>query len=134
TKVSEGITNVDVDEDEDDATEIERYFEYDAYLGLYARQSIIRSYMMILRTYEKNDYIINEAISMMFQRIVKELKANGIFFQVSYLRVLNSILNEKKSFNCSDKLKAFSCDIIRSMVDMFRKSPMIFVAGIDRKS
>src|SRR5690606_41296994 len=79
---------------------------------------------------EKNDYIINEAISMMFQRIVKELKANGIFFQVSYLRVLNSILNEKKSFNCSDKLKAFSCDIIRSMVDMFRKSPMIFVAGM----
>lgn len=123
-------TSPQLDEDEDDATEMERYFEYDAYLGLYCRQSIIRSYMMILRTYEKNDYIINEAIAMMFQRMLKELKAHGIFFQVSYLRVINSILNEKRPFNCSEKLKAFSCEVIRSMVDMFRKNPMIFVSNM----
>lgn len=81
--------------------------------------------MNLLRDYKRNSPSTNHAIVKMFYRIAVDLKAPGMFFQVSTLRIFSAILHD--STIASDpafaELRAMCAHFISLLVDFFVKSP-----------
>jgi hypothetical protein len=66
----------------------EKYFDFGGYLTGYAKCSVIKNYLFLLRNYRENTQRLNCIIIKMFDRIANELKYEAIFFQVRNTRAL----------------------------------------------
>lgn len=116
--------------DDQDAVEKEKYFEFDIYLNNFARQSIIRAYLFLLRNFAANNAFLNHCIVSMYRRLSDFLDLKEMFFQVSYLRMFNTILNSKctRPDDNISELKIFCAEIVKAMALSFKADPVHFAS------
>ncbi|KAM3621383.1 uncharacterized protein V6R79_010566 [Siganus canaliculatus] len=94
-----------VAEDEDDAAEFEeeelesiqvseKEFNFLDFVKRFANPSIVRPYLLLLKSYSKNTPHTNHCIARMLHRLAFTLKMDALLFQLSVFHLFNRILND----------------------------------------
>lgn len=73
-----------VSDDEDGHISDDTYLTVPQYLALYAKASVLRPYLLVLKDYAHNSAAVNHMVVKMFYRLAdKPLHYRGLFYQVS---------------------------------------------------
>ncbi|CDW80133.1 UNKNOWN [Stylonychia lemnae] len=99
----------DSDEDDGQSRYVERKLNFAAEISLLVDYDTLSKYVMVLRDkdYQKNPQLL-QAITSWFKRIVHQLKATWIFFQLEYLICFEQVLSEGQINN--NLMKGFGVD------------------------
>ncbi|TKS71507.1 Protein timeless -like protein [Collichthys lucidus] len=92
-------------EDEDDAAELEeeeletiqvseKEFNFLDFIKRFANPSIVRPYLLLLKSYSKNTPHTNHCIARMLHRLAVDLKMDALLFQLSVFNLFNKILSD----------------------------------------
>uniref|UniRef100_A0A3Q3VI65 Timeless circadian clock n=1 Tax=Mola mola TaxID=94237 RepID=A0A3Q3VI65_MOLML len=92
-------------EDEDDGAELEeeelesvqiseKEFNFLDFIKRFANPSIVRPYLLLLKSYSKNTPHTNHCIARMLHRLAVNLKMEALLFQLSVFNLFNKILND----------------------------------------
>ncbi|XP_070815087.1 protein timeless homolog [Chaetodon trifascialis] len=92
-------------EDEDDAAELEEEelesvqvseseFNFLDFIKRFASPSIVRPYLLLLKSYSKNTPHTNHCIARMLHRLAVNLKMDALLYQLSVFNLLNKILSD----------------------------------------
>ncbi|XP_041810602.1 protein timeless homolog [Chelmon rostratus] len=92
-------------EDEDDAAELEEEelesiqvseteFNFLDFIKRFANPSIVRPYLLLLKSYSKNTPHTNHCIARMLHRLAVNLKMDALLYQLSVFNLLNKILSD----------------------------------------
>lgn len=60
----------------------------------FANPSIVRPYLLLLRSYSKNTPHTNHCIARMLHRLAVDLKMDALLFQLSVFNLFNKILSD----------------------------------------
>ncbi|XP_029288140.1 protein timeless homolog isoform X2 [Cottoperca gobio] len=93
------------EEDEDDAAELEeeelesvqvseKEFNFLDYIKRFSQPSIVRPYLLLLKSYAKNTPHTNHCIARMLHRLAVDLKMDAQLFQLSVFNLFNKILSD----------------------------------------
>lgn len=92
----------DDSEMEDDEVEkhVERQFNFVGEISVLVDYAVISKYALILtdKEHSKKTTLI-QAVSTFFKRVVNQIKASWIFFQLEYMAIFQNVLNEGHSNN-----------------------------------
>ncbi|XP_012873832.1 PREDICTED: protein timeless homolog [Dipodomys ordii] len=98
---AEGIAEEEEEEEEEEAEEelqvvqvSEKEFNFLDYLKRYASSTIVRAYVLLLRSYQQNSAHTNHCIVKMLHRIAHDLKMEALLFQLSIFCLFNRLLND----------------------------------------
>ncbi|XP_049444024.1 protein timeless homolog [Epinephelus fuscoguttatus] len=94
-----------VAEDEDDAAELEeeelesvqiseKEFNFLDFIKRFCNPSIVRPYLLLLKSYSKNTPHTNHCIARMLHRLAVDLKMDAQLFQLSVFNLFNKILSD----------------------------------------
>ncbi|MEQ2247676.1 hypothetical protein ILYODFUR_011628 [Ilyodon furcidens] len=94
-----------VAEDDDDGAELdeeelelvqlsEKEFNFLDFIKRFANPSIVRPYLLLLKSYTKNTPHTNHCIVRMLHRLAVDLKMDALLFQLSVFHLFNKILND----------------------------------------
>uniref|UniRef100_A0A7N6AA24 Timeless circadian clock n=1 Tax=Anabas testudineus TaxID=64144 RepID=A0A7N6AA24_ANATE len=92
-------------EDDDDGAEFEEEelesvqvseteFKFLDFIKRFACSSIVRPYILLLKSYSKNSPHTNHCIARMLHRLAVDLKMDGLLFQLSVFSLFNKILSD----------------------------------------
>ncbi|XP_070758928.1 protein timeless homolog isoform X2 [Enoplosus armatus] len=92
-------------EEEDDAAELEeeefesvqiseKEFNFLDFIKRFANPSIVRPYLLLLKSYPKNTPHTNHCIARMLHRLAVDLKMDALLFQLSVFNLFNKILSD----------------------------------------
>ncbi|XP_030585498.1 protein timeless homolog isoform X2 [Archocentrus centrarchus] len=92
-------------EEEDDGPEFEEEelesvqvseteFNFLDFIKRFANPSIVRPYLLLLKSYSKNTPHTNHCIARMLHRLAVDLKMDALLFQLSVFHIFNKILND----------------------------------------
>jgi len=97
----------------------QRKFNYLSELAIFAEYETIRKMLHLVRGEQMmfNDKALNEAVFGFFRRIVHDLNAEWIFFQMDYLHIFNQIVSNEQILANKD-LKLY-IDLITKIVKSF---------------
>ncbi|XP_069007314.1 protein timeless homolog [Embiotoca jacksoni] len=94
-----------VEEEEEDGAELEeeelesvqvseKEFNYLDFIKRFANPSIVRPYLLLLKSYSKNTPHTNHCIARMLHRLAVDLKMDAQLFQLSVFHLFNKILSD----------------------------------------
>lgn len=94
-----------MNEEEDDGAELEeeelesvqlseKEFNFLDFIKKFANPSIVRPYLLLLKSYSKNTPHTNHCIVRMLHRLAVDLKMDALLFQLSVFHLFNKILND----------------------------------------
>ncbi|XP_032405525.1 protein timeless homolog [Xiphophorus hellerii] len=92
-------------EDDDEGAELEeeelesvqlseKEFNILDFIKRFANPSIVRSYLLLLKSYSKNTPHTNHCVARMLHRLAVDLKMDALLFQLSVFHLFNKILND----------------------------------------
>ncbi|XP_018417522.1 PREDICTED: protein timeless homolog [Nanorana parkeri] len=84
-EIEEELTSVQVSEKE---------FNFLDYMKRFANCSVVKTYVLLLKTYVQNNSHTNHCVVKMLHRIAYDLKMEALLFQLSVFCVFNRILND----------------------------------------
>uniref|UniRef100_A0A8C9WRJ0 Timeless circadian clock n=1 Tax=Sander lucioperca TaxID=283035 RepID=A0A8C9WRJ0_SANLU len=93
------------EEDDDDAAELEeeelqsvqvfeKEFNFLDFIKRFSNPSVVRPYLLLLKSYSKNTPHTNHCIARMLHRLAVDLKMDAQLFQLSVFNVFNKILSD----------------------------------------
>uniref|UniRef100_A0A3Q2P483 Timeless circadian clock n=1 Tax=Fundulus heteroclitus TaxID=8078 RepID=A0A3Q2P483_FUNHE len=93
------------EEEEDDGAELEeeelesvqlseKEFNFLDFIKRFANPSIVRPYLLLLKSYSKNTPHTNHCIVRMLHRLAVDLKMDALLYQLSVFHLFNKILND----------------------------------------
>ncbi|XP_069899385.1 protein timeless homolog [Dipodomys merriami] len=97
---AEGIAEEEEEEEEEAEEELqvvqvsEKEFNFLDYLKRYASSTIVRAYVLLLRSYQQNSAHTNHCIVKMLHRVAYDLKMEALLFQLSVFCLFNRLLND----------------------------------------
>ncbi|KAM4882847.1 protein timeless homolog isoform 1-T2 [Thomomys bottae] len=96
---AEGIGEED-EEDEEDEEELqvvqvsEKEFNFLDYLKRFACSTVVRAYVLLLRSYQQNSSHTNHCVVKMLHRLAHDLKMEALLFQLSLFCLFNRLLSD----------------------------------------
>ncbi|KAM5179479.1 protein timeless homolog [Mantella aurantiaca] len=97
-EIEEELTSVQVSEKE---------FNFLDYMKRFGSSSVVKTYVLMLKTYQQNSSHTNHCVVKMLHRIAYDLKMEALLFQLSVFCVFNRILNDPVA-SAYKELVAFS--------------------------
>uniref|UniRef100_A0A7N6FFM4 Timeless circadian clock n=1 Tax=Anabas testudineus TaxID=64144 RepID=A0A7N6FFM4_ANATE len=99
------ILHANLPKDDDDGAEFEEEelesvqvseteFKFLDFIKRFACSSIVRPYILLLKSYSKNSPHTNHCIARMLHRLAVDLKMDGLLFQLSVFSLFNKILSD----------------------------------------
>lgn len=101
---------VDEEEIEEELTSVqvsEKEFNFLDYMKRFASSNVVKTYILLLKTYQQNGSHTNHCVVKMLHRIAYDLKMEALLFQLSVFCVFNRILNDPVA-SAYKELVAFS--------------------------
>ena len=128
---------MEVSEDEDGYFRMEATFNFSAYLLSYANPTILSHYLTLLAAYRTNSVSLNAHLVHFLSRIAFDRQLMPMLFQLSFLQLCDTILNDQLLKQEKDKpdsrwreLTSFCKKIVRGFFDWLDKEErgqMMFV-------
>uniref|UniRef100_A0A3Q2C843 Timeless circadian clock n=1 Tax=Cyprinodon variegatus TaxID=28743 RepID=A0A3Q2C843_CYPVA len=85
----------EVEEEEVESVQLsEKEFNFLDFIKRFANPSIVRPYLLLLKTYSKNTPHTNHCIARMLHRLAVDLKMDALLFQLSVFHLFNKILSD----------------------------------------
>ncbi|EQB77782.1 protein timeless-like protein [Camelus ferus] len=88
------------EEEEEDEEELqvvqvsEKEFNFLDYLKRFANSTVVRAYVLLLRSYQQNSAHTNHCVVKMLHRLAHDLKMEALLFQLSLFCLFNRLLND----------------------------------------
>ncbi|CAN0373325.1 unnamed protein product [Rangifer tarandus platyrhynchus] len=94
----QGAEQEDEGEEEEEALDVvqvsEREFNFLDYLRRFANATVLRAYLLLLRSYEQNSAHTNHCVVKMLHRLAHDLKMEALLFQLSLFYLFNRLLSD----------------------------------------
>uniref|UniRef100_A0A3P8SMH7 Timeless circadian clock n=1 Tax=Amphiprion percula TaxID=161767 RepID=A0A3P8SMH7_AMPPE len=95
TGVEEDEDGAELEEEELESVQVsETEFNFLDFIKRFASPSIVRPYLLLLKSYSKNTPHTNHCIARMLHRLAVDLKMDALLFQLSVFHLFNKILND----------------------------------------
>uniref|UniRef100_A0A3P9L7Q8 Timeless circadian regulator n=1 Tax=Oryzias latipes TaxID=8090 RepID=A0A3P9L7Q8_ORYLA len=95
TLVEEEDDGIEFEEEELESIQVsETEFNFKDFIKKFANPSIVRPYILMLRTYSKNTPHTNHCVVRMLHRLAVDLKMDALLFQLSVFHLFNKILSD----------------------------------------
>uniref|UniRef100_A0A452E599 Timeless circadian regulator n=1 Tax=Capra hircus TaxID=9925 RepID=A0A452E599_CAPHI len=94
----QGAEEDDEEEEEEEELEVvqvsEREFNLLDYLKRFANSTVLRAYLLLLRSYKQNSAHTNHCVVKMLHRLAHDLKMEALLFQLSLFYLFNRLLSD----------------------------------------
>lgn len=94
----QGAEEEDEEEEEEEELEVvqvsEREFNFLDYLKRFANSTVLRAYLLLLRSYKQNSAHTNHCVVKMLHRLAHDLKMEALLFQLSLFYLFNRLLSD----------------------------------------
>uniref|UniRef100_A0AAQ5YFA2 Timeless circadian clock n=1 Tax=Amphiprion ocellaris TaxID=80972 RepID=A0AAQ5YFA2_AMPOC len=95
TGVEEDEDGAELEEEELESVQVsETEFNFLDFIKRFANPSIVRPYLLLLKSYSKNTPHTNHCIARMLHRLAVDLKMDALLFQLSVFHLFNKILSD----------------------------------------
>ncbi|KAM4740614.1 protein timeless homolog [Anableps anableps] len=95
TMAEEDDDGAELEEEELESVQLsEKEFDFLDFIKRFANPSIVRPYLLLLKSYSKNTPHTNHCVARMLHRLAVDLKMDALLFQLSVFHLFNKILND----------------------------------------
>uniref|UniRef100_A0A8C0XAH1 Protein timeless n=1 Tax=Castor canadensis TaxID=51338 RepID=A0A8C0XAH1_CASCN len=95
---SEGGAEEEEEEEEEEELQVvqvsEKEFNFLDYLKRFACSTVVRAYVLLLRSYQQNSVHTNHCVVKMLHRLARDLKMEALLFQLSVFCLFNRLLSD----------------------------------------
>lgn len=94
----QGVEEEDEEEEEEEELQVvqvsEKEFNFLDYLKRFANSTVVRAYVLLLRSYQQNSMHTNHCVVKMLHRLAHDLKMEALLFQLSLFCLFNRLLSD----------------------------------------
>uniref|UniRef100_A0A8C3VYZ2 Timeless circadian regulator n=1 Tax=Catagonus wagneri TaxID=51154 RepID=A0A8C3VYZ2_9CETA len=97
----QGVEEEDEEEEEEEELQVvqvsEKEFNFLDYLKRFANSTVVRAYVLLLRSYQQNSAHTNHCVVKMLHRLAHDLKMEALLFQLSLFCLFNRLFSDPAS-------------------------------------